>query len=111
MKKLAQGNLIKLVKEKPDGGVIEKYYKAVAEKFESSETVYHELLPHFKPKSSTQMGSAIRLTEEDQEALLKDFHELIKKWLVKTSKADRQGAEEFVIGVKLVSRKEKQGKE
>ncbi len=107
IQKLYQGKLIELVEEKRVGGVVEKYYQARASSFESSEAVYSELNPNFNADSSTQMSIALQLKKEDQEALLEEFKSLMKKWVVKTTSADYISVEEFVLGVNLVSRKEK----
>lgn len=107
IQKLYQGKLIELVEEKRVGGVVEKYYQAKASSFDSREAVFPELDPKFNADSSTQMSVALQLKEEDQEELLEEFKSLMKKWVVKTTTADYISEEEFVLGVNLVSRKEK----
>lgn len=107
IQKLYQGKLIELVEEKRVGGVIEKYYLARASSFDSPEAVFPELDPRFNADSSTQMSIALQLKKEDQETLLEEFKSLMKKWVVKTTSADYISEEEFVLGVNLVSRKEK----
>lgn len=107
IQKLYQGKLIELVEEKRVGGVVEKYYLAGASSFDSPEAVFPELDPRFNADSSTQMSIALQLKKEDQETLLEEFKSLMKKWIVKTTSADYISEEEFVLGVNLVSRKEK----
>ncbi|MEI3606145.1 winged helix-turn-helix domain-containing protein [Pseudogracilibacillus sp. SE30717A] len=107
IQKLYNGKLIDLVEEKPVGGVIEKYYLARSSSFESPEGIYPELKPGFNAASSVSSSSALYLNEEDKEKLLEEFTDLIKKWVVKTSKAGYSGTEEYVIGVNFVSRREK----
>src|SRR5699024_300243 len=106
-----QGDLIELMKEKPVGGVIEKYYLARASSFDSLESIYPELHPQFNAASSTSMNAALSLKEEDKEELLEEFKTMIQKWVVKTSTREYANAEEFVLGMQLVSRKEKSEKE
>lgn len=108
IQQLYKGELIDLVEEKPVGGVIEKYYQARATSFQSDHAVFPELGPDFTPESSVSMNSALHLTEENKEKLLQEFRALIEKWVYKTSTADYADADEYVIGVQLVSRKEKQ---
>lgn len=110
IQKLFQGKLIELVEEKRVGGVVEKYYLARASSFESPESIFPELNPDFNAASSTQMSIALQLKEEDQEELLDEFRTLMNKWVLKTSSADYTTEEEFVLGVNLVSRKEKEEK-
>lgn len=108
IQKLYQGELIELVEEKRVGGVVEKYYLARASSFNSKESVYPELHPDFNPKSITQMSLALHLKKEDQDVLLEEFRSLMNKWVVKTSSADYISEEEFVLGVNLISREEKE---
>jgi DNA-binding transcriptional ArsR family regulator len=107
MQKLYQGELIELVEERPVGGVIEKYYRARATSFDSQAAVYPELGANFNAASATSMGAALSLKEEDKEDLLREFRELMERWVVKTSTPAYAAAEEFVMGMQLVSRKEK----
>lgn len=107
IQQLYKGKLIELVEEKRVGGVIEKYYLARAKAFQSDEAVFPELNPDFKADSSTSLSSTLQLTIEDKNKLLEEFQDLIEKWVVKTSTAKYSNEEEFVIGVNLVSRKEK----
>lgn len=108
IQKLYQGELIELVEEKRVGGVVEKYYLARASSFDSNNSVYPELQPDFNPKSNTKMSLALQLKEEDQEVLLEEFRSLMNKWVVKTSSADYIPEEEFVLGLNLISREEKE---
>ncbi|TQS71839.1 helix-turn-helix transcriptional regulator [Ornithinibacillus gellani] len=108
MKQLHQGKLIDLVEEKPVGGVVEKYYLARSSAFDSSISVYPELNPDFNAKSATQMSLALQLKKEDQDTLLKEFRALMEKWVRKSASADNIDAEEFVLGVNLISREEKE---
>jgi len=110
IQKLYQGKLIELVEEKRVGGVVEKYYQAKASSFESKESVFPELNPDFNADSSTQMSVALQLKKEDKEVLLEEFRSMMNKWVLKTSSADYATEEEFVLGVNLVSRKEKEEK-
>lgn len=107
MQKLHQGKLIDLVEEKRAGGVIEKYYIARAKSFESEDGVYPELNPNYKSASRRSMNIALQLKEEDKEQLFEEVHELMEKWIVKTTAADYINEEEFVMDFTLVSRKEK----
>ena len=108
MQLLYKGNLIDLVEEKRVGGVVEKYYKARSISFQSDHGVYRELEPGFQAASSTTISSALHLTEEDKEKLIEEFRALIVKWVGQSLSADYKDVEEYVIGVNLVSRKEKE---
>lgn len=107
IQKLHKGKLIDLVEEKRVGGVIEKYYLSRARSFQSDEGVYPELNPGFNAASLTSVSVALQLKKEDEEKMLEEFQSLMEKWVLKTSAVDYINEEEFVIGLKLVSRKEK----
>lgn len=107
IQKLHKGKLIDLVEEKRVGGVIEKYYLATATSFQSENEVYPELNPNFNADSITAMNSALQLKKEDYEKLTEEVRELIEKWVLKTSKPEYLHEDEYVIGFKIVSRKEK----
>lgn len=104
MKKLYDGDLIKLVEEKQVGGVVQKYYLARATSFSSDHEVYPELQSGSKAESKGSLSAAILLKEEDQQELLNEFRDLMAKWVKKTNEKDAQDVEEFVIGVKLFQR-------
>jgi len=107
IQKLYNGKLIDLVEEKRVGGVVEKYYLARSGRFQSDNEVYPELNPGFNAASITSMSSALQLKKEDYDALVEELREIMEKWVIKTSKPEYVNEEEYVIGVKLVSRKEK----
>lgn len=104
MKKLYEGDLIKLVEEKQVGGVVQKYYLARATTFSSDQEVYPELHPDSEAEAKGSLSAAILLKEEDQQELLNEFRDLMAKWVKKTNEKDAQDVEEFVIGVKLFQR-------
>lgn len=110
IQQLFQGKLIDLVEEKRVGGVVEKYYLARARSFESDVSIYPELNPDFNPASASKMSIALQLKKDDQDELLKEFRSLMEKWVVKTSSPDYITEEEFVLGLNLISRKEKDEK-
>ncbi|GAA0373792.1 ArsR/SmtB family transcription factor [Bacillus horti] len=110
VQKLYQGGLIDLVEEKRVGGVIEKYYLSKAKWFKSDQDVkvFPELDDSFESASATNISMSLQLKESEQEELLNEFRTLLEKWVERTSTPEHAMEEEFVIGLKLVSRKEKQ---
>lgn len=110
IQKLNQGGLIELVDEKRVGGVVEKYYRAKAKLFTSeldNNQLFQELQDGFSSETSTNIGLRLQLTEQDYEDLVSEFQAFIDRWVKRTSTSDRAQAQEYGIGIKIVSTKEK----
>jgi DNA-binding transcriptional ArsR family regulator len=113
IKKLYEGGLIELVEEKQYGGVTEKYYKSKAKWFNSvDDTPIDPVLnDDFLSRDSTLLSLRLNLTSNQQEEIKDEFRNFLENWVVKTSVGDSNDAEEFSIGVKIVSTKPKNGGE
>ncbi|WP_349409362.1 winged helix-turn-helix domain-containing protein [Pseudalkalibacillus sp. SCS-8] len=109
IKKLYDGGLIELVEERQFGGVTEKYYKSKAKWFnsEGDTSIDPVLNDDFPSRDSTLLSLRLNLTPDQQEEIKEEFRKFLEKWVVKTSVSDYSEADEFSIGVKIVSAKQK----
>ncbi|TFE00596.1 ArsR/SmtB family transcription factor [Jeotgalibacillus salarius] len=110
IKKLHEGGLIELVEERQYGGVKEKYYLAKAKWFNSvGNTPMDPVLnDDYLSRDSTSLSLRLNLTTEQQEEIKEEFKKFLESWVVKTSVRNYSNGEEFSIGVKIVSTKQKE---
>lgn len=110
IRKLYEGGLLELVEEKQFGGVTEKYYKSKSKWFHSnsSEVIDPVLKENFNSNDSTAFSIRLNLTAEQQEEMKEEFKAFLEKWVEKTSVNDDElSFQEFSIGVKMISTKQK----
>ncbi|WP_368504160.1 ArsR/SmtB family transcription factor [Alkalihalophilus sp. As8PL] len=113
LKKLHEGGLLELVEEKPFGGVVEKYYKAVASRFNSPGGAMDPVLKEgFQSRDSSLISIRLELTAEQRKDLQEEFLEFLETWVEKSSHTPaNEKTEEFSVGVKIVSTEPKEEKE
>ncbi|MEC2072548.1 ArsR/SmtB family transcription factor [Alkalihalophilus marmarensis] len=105
LKKLHEGGLLELVEEKQFGGVVEKYYQAVASRFNSPGGAMDPVLQEgFNSRDSSLISIRLELTAKQRKDLQEEFLEFLESWVEKSShtQADEK-TEEFSVGVKIVS--------
>ncbi|MGD6874271.1 ArsR/SmtB family transcription factor [Sutcliffiella horikoshii] len=109
IKKLHEGGLIELVEKRQYGGVTEKYYLSKSKWFNSvGDTPIDPVLnDDYHSIDSTSLSLRLNLTTEQQEEIKEEFRKFLESWVVKTSVSDDTESEEFSIGVKIVSTKQK----
>jgi DNA-binding transcriptional ArsR family regulator len=113
IKKLHEGGLLKLVEEKPFGGVVEKYYQAVASRFNSPGGAMDPVLEEgFQSRDSSLISIRLELTADQRKDLQEEFLEFLETWVEKSSHTPAtEKTEEFSVGVKIVSTEPKEEKE
>ncbi|HEY4553911.1 MAG TPA: helix-turn-helix domain-containing protein [Bacillaceae bacterium] len=112
MKKLYEGGLLELVEEKQLGGVTEKYYQSKAKWFNSDgeEPIDPVLKDDFKSSDSTVLSIRLHLSKEQQYEIREEFKDFLEKWVAKTSVTEEEDSQEYSIGVKINSTKQKNGR-
>ncbi|WP_078596511.1 ArsR/SmtB family transcription factor [Evansella clarkii] len=113
MKKLYEGGLIELVEEKQFGGVIEKYYKSKSKWFNSdgTEPIDPVLKDDYLSDDSTALSIRLSLSQKQQKEIKKEFRLFLEEWVKKTSVNTTDKTEEYSIGVKINSVKQKINKQ
>lgn len=110
IRKLYEGGLLELVKEKQFGGVTEKYYKSKAKWFHShsTEVIDPVLKENFNSNDSTALSIRLNLTTEQQVEMKEELKVLLERWVEKTSvNEDEWSFQEFSIGIRMISTKQK----
>lgn len=109
IKKLYEGGLLELVEEKQVGGVVEKYYKSKGKWFNSDgqESIDPAQKDDFNTSESTALSIRLNLSREQQVAITEEFKCFLEKWVEKTSVSEKEESQEFSIGVKIISTKQK----
>jgi DNA-binding transcriptional ArsR family regulator len=110
IKKLYEGGLLELVEEKQFGGVIEKYYKSKSKWFNSDdlEEIDPVLNKNFNSSHSTSLSLRLNLSKEQQVQITEEFKEFLEKWVEKTTvNGGNVENQEYSIGVKIISSKQK----
>lgn len=96
MQKLYKGGLLELVEIKEFSGILEKYYRSVADRFEVSDLKNYTGIPG---QTRSRMFSYFNLTGEELQMFTDDLMELLSKWENRISSA---GAFEVVFDASIV---------
>lgn len=103
MQRLYEGGLLELVETRIAGGVVEKYYRALATRFRPEQLI-EDLYPLSEEKLDNRKRAATRLTltEEDAIEMMEEFHQFLEKWEMRQAEGN-----EYVVNFILGRLKEK----
>ncbi|MFX4300940.1 ArsR/SmtB family transcription factor [Alicyclobacillus tolerans] len=96
MQKLYKGGLLELVETKESSGILEKYYRSVADRFEISDLKNHTGI---SGRTRSRMFAYFNLTEQELQMFVDELMELLTKWENRTSST---GASEVVFDGSIV---------
>ncbi len=96
IQKLYKGGLLELVETKESSGILEKYYRLVAYRFQISDLKDHAGVPG---RTRSRMFSYFKLTESELQMFMDELMELLTKWENRTSST---GASEVVFDASIV---------
>lgn len=96
MQKLYKGGLLELVETKESSGILEKYYRSVADRFQITDLTDHIGIPG---QTRSRMFSYFNLTERELQMFMDELMELLTKWENRTSTI---GASEVVFDASIV---------
>lgn len=105
IQQLYEGQLIDLVETRMNGGILEKYYIAKSQWFNTpgSQWIDSVLANEHEGDSSTKLSLRMLLTPEQREELTADFKALLEKWVTITSKYNAEDSSEFAIGINMIA--------
>lgn len=96
IQRLYKGGLLELVETKVISGIVEKYYKSKADRFEIKDLKEHMRIPGI---TRSRMFSYLSLTEEESQTFMNEMIELLFKW---ENRPRSEGASELVFDASIV---------
>lgn len=96
IQKLYKGGLLELVETKESSGILEKYYRSIANRFQFSGLPGHTGVPG---QTRSRMFSYFKLTESEVQTFLDELMDLLMKWETRISSS---GASEVVFDASIV---------
>ena len=97
MQKLYKADLLELVETRESSGILEKYYRSVADRFDITDLKDPTVIPTGQARS--RMFSFFNLTEQELQMFMDELLELLTKWENRISLA---GASEVVFDASIV---------
>ncbi len=97
MQKLYKAGLLELVETRESSGILEKYYRSVADRFDITDLKDHTVIPTGQVRS--RMFSFFNVTEKELQMFMEELLELLTKWENRISSA---GASEVVFDASIV---------
>lgn len=96
MQKLYKGGLLELVETKESSGILEKYYRSAADRFEIRDLKERIGVPG---QTRSRLFSYFSLTEPELQVFMEELLEFLTKWENRTTSAD---ASEIVFDASVV---------
>ena len=97
MQKLYKAGLLELVETRESSGILEKYYRSVADRFDITNLKDPTVIPTGQVRS--RMFSFFNVTEQELQMFMEELLELLTKWENRISSA---GASEVVFDASIV---------